>query len=128
MTKRLSGFVAAAVFVAVLWNGGGPAAGASQGQAPGLTADGLSAIAFRSLPTNVVTGRVQDIEIDPKNSNVWYVATAFGPTLGQNDARLDGLTEPDLIGKDGPARQRRAEREQRGFDLVRVQIDARVGD
>jgi hypothetical protein len=78
MMKRLSGVAAAAVFVAVFWNGGGPTAGASQGQAPGLTADGLSAIAFRSLPTNVVTGRVQDIEIDPKNSNVWYVATAFG--------------------------------------------------
>src|SRR5688572_18222956 len=80
MMKRLSGFVAAAVFVAVLWNGGGQAAaGAGQGgQAPGLTADGLSALAFRSLPTNVVTGRVQDIEIDPKNPNIWYVATAFG--------------------------------------------------
>ena len=67
MMKRLSVLVAAAVFVAVFWNDGGPAAGASQAQAPSLTADGLKALTFRSLPTNVVTGRVQDIEIDPKN-------------------------------------------------------------
>lgn len=78
MMKRLSGFVAAVVFVAVFWISGGPTAGAGQAQAPGLTADGLKALAFRSLPTNVVTGRVQDIEIDPKNPNIWYVATAFG--------------------------------------------------
>ncbi len=77
MTKRLSGVVAAAVFVAVFWSGAGPLAGESQAQ-PGLTADTLSALAFRSLPTNVVTGRVQDIEIDPNDPNVWYVATAFG--------------------------------------------------
>ena len=74
--KRLSGFLAAAVFVAVFWSGGG--SGSVQGQAPTLTADGLKAMTFRSLPTMVVTGRVQDIEIDPKNPNVWYVASAFG--------------------------------------------------
>jgi photosystem II stability/assembly factor-like uncharacterized protein len=78
MMKRLSGFVAAAVFVTVFWTAGRPAARAAQGQAPGMTADTLSSLAFRSLPTNVVTGRVQDIEIDPKNPNIWYVATAFG--------------------------------------------------
>ncbi len=78
MIKRLLGCVAAAVFVAVFWSTSAPAAGAGQTQAPGLSADALSALAFRSLPTNVVTGRVQDIEIDPKNPNIWYVATAFG--------------------------------------------------
>ncbi|NQW04187.1 MAG: glycosyl hydrolase [Acidobacteria bacterium] len=77
MMKRLSGIVATAVFVAVVWSGAGPVAGAGQTQA-GLTSDALSALVFRSLPTNVVTGRVQDIEIDPKDPNVWYVATAFG--------------------------------------------------
>ncbi len=78
MMKRLLGCVATAVFVAVIWSTGVPAVGAGQAQAPGLTADALSALAFRSLPTNVVTGRVQDIEIDPKNPSIWYVATAFG--------------------------------------------------
>ena len=78
MMKRLLGCVATAAFVAVFWSTGVPAAGAGQAQAPGLSADALSALAFRSLPTNVVTGRVQDIEIDPKNPSVWYVATAFG--------------------------------------------------
>ena len=77
MMKRLSGIVAAAVFVAVFWMSEG-APGASQAQAPGLTAEGLKALSFRSLPTNVVTGRIQDIEIDPKNPNIWYVASAFG--------------------------------------------------
>ena len=78
MMRRLSGFVAAAVFVAVFWSGAGRATSAGQTASAGLTADTLKALAFRSLPTNVVTGRVQDIEIDPKNPNIWYVATAFG--------------------------------------------------
>ncbi len=78
MMRRLSGLVAAAVFVAVFWSGAGRATSAGQAPSAGLTADTLKAMAFRSLPTNVVTGRVQDIEIDPKNPNIWYVATAFG--------------------------------------------------
>lgn len=78
MMKRLSGLVAAAVFVAVFWSGAGRATSAGQAPSAGVTADTLKAMAFRSLPTNVVSGRVQDIEIDPKNPNIWYVATAFG--------------------------------------------------
>ena len=33
---------------------------------------------MRSIGPTLTTGRVQDIEIDPKNPNVWYVASAFG--------------------------------------------------
>ena len=33
---------------------------------------------IRSIGPGLVTGRVADIEIDPKNTNVWYVAAAFG--------------------------------------------------
>ena len=33
---------------------------------------------FRSLGPGFVTGRIADIEIDPNDGNVWYVATAFG--------------------------------------------------
>ncbi|MEO6222897.1 MAG: hypothetical protein ABIP90_06575, partial [Vicinamibacterales bacterium] len=76
--KRLSGFVATAVFSAVVWSVADPAAIAGQSQAGGMTPETLSALTFRSLPTNVVTGRIQDIEIDPKNPSVWYVASAFG--------------------------------------------------
>ena len=44
----------------------------------GLDADLLKGIQFRSLGPGFVTGRIADIEIDPKDPNVWYVATAFG--------------------------------------------------
>ncbi len=40
--------------------------------------DFLSAMEFRSLGPGFVTGRIADIAIDPNDSNVWYVATAFG--------------------------------------------------
>ncbi|MGH7460716.1 MAG: WD40/YVTN/BNR-like repeat-containing protein [Longimicrobiales bacterium] len=43
-----------------------------------LNAERLRGIALRSIGPGLVTGRIADIEIDPKNSNVWYVATAFG--------------------------------------------------
>jgi photosystem II stability/assembly factor-like uncharacterized protein len=46
-------------------------------QAP-LNADALKGIAIRSIGPGLVTGRIADIEIDPKNTNVWYVASAFG--------------------------------------------------
>jgi len=56
------------------------------------------------------------------------VATAFGPSLRQHDACFDGLTEADFIREDRAARQRRPQREQSRFNLVGIQIDARVGD
>lgn len=72
MMKRLAIVLTAALCVSVTMNGAG------QTPAQGLTADTLSALSFRSLPTNIVTGRVQDIAIDPRNTNIWYVASAFG--------------------------------------------------
>ncbi len=47
--------------------------GASQ-----LNADVFSSLKIRNIGPALVTGRVQDVEIDPKNPNVWYVASAFG--------------------------------------------------
>jgi photosystem II stability/assembly factor-like uncharacterized protein len=72
MMKRLSVVLAAALVAVATMNTAG------QTPAQGLTTDTLSALAWRSLPTNFVTGRVQDIAIDPKNPSVWYVAAAFG--------------------------------------------------
>src|SRR5687768_10019710 len=46
-------------------------------QAP-LNAEALKGIALRSIGPGLVTGRIADIEIDPNNTNVWYVASAFG--------------------------------------------------
>jgi photosystem II stability/assembly factor-like uncharacterized protein len=38
----------------------------------------LKALEFRSIGPGFTTGRVQDIDIDPKNPSVWYVTSAFG--------------------------------------------------
>src|SRR5688500_4165721 len=43
-----------------------------------VTADVMKGIPVRSLGPGLVTGRIADIEIDPNDSNVWYVASAFG--------------------------------------------------
>ena len=52
---------------------------ANQGQGGDrLTADNFAAMQVRSIGPALVTGRVVDIEIDPKNADVWYVASAFG--------------------------------------------------
>lgn len=49
------------------------------GQSGGaLTADTLKGIEMRTLGPGIATGRIQDVAIDPKNTNVWYVASAFG--------------------------------------------------
>ena len=49
-----------------------------QATATALNADSLKAFTFRNLGPTLNTGRVVDVEIDPKNPNVWYVASAFG--------------------------------------------------
>src|SRR5262249_32307072 len=43
-----------------------------------LTAARLKGLEFRSIGPAISTGRGQDIAIDPKNPNTWYIATAFG--------------------------------------------------
>ena len=43
-----------------------------------LTADMFSAMEVRSIGPTLVTGRVVDVEIDPNDSNTYYVASAFG--------------------------------------------------
>ena len=53
----------------------------AQDQAVGLgrlTSDTLAGLELRSIGPTLSTGRVADIEIDPKNPSVWYVASAFG--------------------------------------------------
>ena len=52
--------------------------GARQGASDRLTADVLKGLELRSIGPTLATGRVVDIEIDPKNPSVWYVASAFG--------------------------------------------------
>ncbi|NUQ11260.1 MAG: glycosyl hydrolase, partial [Gemmatimonadaceae bacterium] len=47
-------------------------------QGGGLDPETLKGIAFRALGPGFVSGRIADVEIDPRDPNVWYVATAFG--------------------------------------------------
>ena len=70
----------------------------SQGPPSGVTADLLQGLAFRSIGPTLTTGRIQDIEIDPKNPNVWYVASAFGG-LWKTDNR--GITFSPIFDSGG---------------------------
>ncbi len=50
---------------------------------------------------------------------------ALGEHLGHDEAGLDRLPEADLVGEDAPALADATEREDHGFDLVRVGVDPR---
>src|SRR5262245_5144555 len=43
-----------------------------------LTADTIKGLELRSIGPSLATGRIQDVAIDPRDPNVWYVASAFG--------------------------------------------------
>ena len=43
-----------------------------------MTAAALRGFEFRGIGPNLTTGRVSDVDIDPTNPNVWYVASASG--------------------------------------------------
>ena len=44
----------------------------------GVTADALKGMPLRHIGPDITTGRISDVDIDPKNPNVWYVASASG--------------------------------------------------
>jgi photosystem II stability/assembly factor-like uncharacterized protein len=50
----------------------------AQNGADRLNADIFKGFAFRSVGPSLTTGRISDVDIDPKNPNVWYVASASG--------------------------------------------------
>ena len=70
MKRRLFG-AAFAIWLAA-WSG------AVSAQSAELNAEAVKNITIRSIGPGLVTGRIADIEIDPNNNNVWYIATAFG--------------------------------------------------
>lgn len=53
-------------------------------------------------------------------------ASAFRPELAKDDARLDGLPQPDLIRQDHALRQRGLQGKECRLDLVWVQIHSGV--
>jgi photosystem II stability/assembly factor-like uncharacterized protein len=69
MTKLLAIAAASAIAAAIPLSGQ---------KSDGLDAKSLKGMELRSLGPALATGRIQDIEIDPKNPSVWYVASAFG--------------------------------------------------
>src|SRR5262249_3553845 len=54
-------------------------------QQSGLTSDSIKGLPLRSIGPDITTGRVSDIDIDPKNPNVWYVASASGGLFKTED-------------------------------------------
>jgi photosystem II stability/assembly factor-like uncharacterized protein len=73
MKQRLTFILAVAACVA--------AAVVPSGQTPGtdrLTSAAFDGLELRSIGPSLVTGRVADFDVDPKNPNVYYVATAAG--------------------------------------------------
>ena len=53
-------------------------AGIAAQQGAPLTSDALKGLPLRAIGPDITTGRISDIDIDPKNPNVWYVAAASG--------------------------------------------------
>src|SRR5438132_8848752 len=68
--KRVTFVLAAAIALTV--------AAAARQNTTALSSDSLSALVFRNIAPTIHTGRIQDVAIDPKNSSIWYVASAFG--------------------------------------------------
>ncbi len=53
----------------------------------GFDAPALKGLELRSIGPALATGRVQDIEIDPKNPNVWYVASGVRRAVEDRQSR-----------------------------------------
>src|SRR5687768_13642449 len=73
MNRPLLMIAALATCVVAVVTGQGPS-----NDGAGLAADALKGLELRSIGPTLTTGRIQDIEIDPRNPSVWYVASAFG--------------------------------------------------
>ena len=76
------------------------ALGAGQGQsgASRLTAEVFESLPVRSIGPALTTGRVVDVEMDPRNPNVFYVASAFGG-LWKTENR--GVTFKEIFPRSG---------------------------
>src|SRR5688572_5493159 len=49
-----------------------------QDAAPSPSSDPFAGLAFRRLGPGLTSGRISDIEVDPKNPSVWYAAASSG--------------------------------------------------
>ncbi len=98
----------------VVWAVAALVAGAMvEGQQAGadrLTAEVFEALALRSIGPSVVTGRVADVDVDPRNPSVYYVATAAG---GLWKSTNRGITFEPVFDRGG------------SFNLCCVKVDPR---
>lgn len=92
----------------------GPVAGQQRPGSVPITEDLLASMEFRSLGPGFVTGRIADIQIDPNDSNVWYVASAFG---GLWKTQNRGITFEPVFDQKGAA-----------FTLCCVVVDPKNSD
>src|SRR5437870_534547 len=72
---RILGFFGLATLVTLT---AGVGAWQTAGDSAALNADAMKGLALRGIGPALATGRIQDVQIDPKDPNVWYVASAFG--------------------------------------------------
>jgi photosystem II stability/assembly factor-like uncharacterized protein len=52
---------------------------------PRVTAEMLKGMPLRTTGPDITTGRISDIDIDPRNPNVWYVASSSGGLFKTED-------------------------------------------
>jgi hypothetical protein len=67
-----------------------PVAGLSLGllSAQTLTPEAIHEITLRNIPGTLSSGRIADVAVNPKNRNIWYVATASGGLWRTNNHGL----------------------------------------
>ena len=73
---RFGVFAALLVVTAMKGAGQSPSIGATD--ARDLTSEALQGLEFRSIGPALASGRIADVQIDPRDSDIWYVATASG--------------------------------------------------
>src|SRR4051812_2465367 len=73
MKQRLTFVLAAAACVAAVVTPSGQTPPSDR-----LTSSAFENVKLRSIGPSLITGRVADFKVDPKNTNIYYVATAGG--------------------------------------------------
>ncbi len=76
--KTLTAAIAVLAVISTIDMSARPAASGQAARTERTSADVLKGLEFRSIGPTIQTGRVQDIAIDPKSPDTWYVASAFG--------------------------------------------------
>jgi hypothetical protein len=71
MTRMMAACALAAAAIAAMLAQG-------QGDTDRLTAEAFDRFAFRSIGPSLTTGRVADIDVDPKNPSIWYARRSAG--------------------------------------------------